>query len=133
MSRCRRGRRAIRSDRAGSQAHASAQGMRARGRHGPAASPPGAQQCKAYEHHIRQAGRSPMMARRQIAALLIGGVALFACGEEAVSSGTGTPPNFGPYSWIEGSKIGVLTDNPEAYPAIFVNSVNPDTTPPAGE
>ena len=74
-----------------------------------------------------------MTVRRQIAALLIGGVVLFACGEEVLSSGTGTPPNFGPYSWVEGSKIGVLTDNPESYPVIFVNSVNPDTTPPAGE
>jgi hypothetical protein len=34
----------------------------------------------------------------------------------------------GPHSWVEGSKIGVLTDNPESYAAIFVNSVNSDTT-----
>lgn len=74
-----------------------------------------------------------MTAGQKAAALLIGCAALFTCGKEAVSSGTGTPPNFGPYSWVEGSKIGVLTDNPEAYPAIFVNSVNPETTPPAGE
>ena len=44
--------------------------------------------------------------------------------------GTGTPAEFrGPHSWVEGSKIGVLTDNPESYSAIFVNSVNSDTTP----
>ena len=71
--------------------------------------------------------------RRNAAALLTTGVALFMGGEAAIASGTGTPPNFGPYSWVEGSKIGVLTDNPESYAAIFVNSVNPDTTPPAGE
>jgi hypothetical protein len=71
--------------------------------------------------------------RRNAAALLTTGVALLMGGEAAIASGTGTPPNFGPYSWVEGSKIGVLTDNPESYAAIFVNSINPDTTPPAGE
>jgi hypothetical protein len=70
---------------------------------------------------------------RKAAALLIGGIALFAPCRDAASSGTGTPPNFGPYPWVEGSKIGVLTDNPESYPAIFVNSVTPETTPLAGE
>jgi hypothetical protein len=72
-------------------------------------------------------------ARRTTTALLMTAVALCASGHGMADPGTGTPPNFGPYSWVEGSKIGVLTDNPESYPAIFVNSVNPDTTPPAGE
>src|SRR6476646_11236556 len=71
--------------------------------------------------------------RRKAAALLTTAAALFAAVEGIADPGTGTPPNFGPYSWVEGSKIGVLTDNPESYPVIFVNSVNPDTTPPAGE
>ena len=73
-----------------------------------------------------------MTTGRTAAILLIGGMALLALYREAGSSGTGTPPNFGPYSWAEGSTIGVLTDNPEAYTAIFVNSVTPETTPAAG-
>ena len=71
-------------------------------------------------------------ARRTPAILLIT-AALFVSGGEAFGSGAATPPNFGPYSWAEGSKIGVLTDNPESYPAIFVNSAKAETTPPAGE
>src|SRR5207248_3509007 len=71
--------------------------------------------------------------RRTAAALLMTAAALSASGNGMADPGTGTPPNFGPYSWVEGSKIGVLTDNPESFSAIFVNSVNSDTTPPAGE
>ena len=71
--------------------------------------------------------------RRTAAALLMTAAALSASGNGMADPGTGTPPNFGPYSWVEGSKIGVLTDNPESYSAIFVNSANSDTTPPAGE
>ena len=66
--------------------------------------------------------------RRTAAALLMTAAALSASGNGMADPGTGTPPNFGPYSWVEGSKIGVLTDNPESYAAIFVNSVNSDTT-----
>jgi len=72
-------------------------------------------------------------ARRTAPALAMTAAALFAPGQEAMGSGPGTPPSFGPYSWVEGSKIGVLTDNPESYPAIFVNSTKAETTPPAGE
>ena len=72
-------------------------------------------------------------ARRTASALAMTAAALFAPGQEAMGSGPGTPPSFGPYSWVEGSKIGVLTDNPESYPAIFVNSTKAETPPPAGE
>jgi hypothetical protein len=61
------------------------------------------------------------------------GLALFAAPRDLDASGSGTSPNWGPYSWTEGSKIGVVTDNPEAYLAIFVNSTNAEATPPAGE
>jgi len=71
--------------------------------------------------------------RRTAAALLMMAAAVSAPGDGMADPGTGTPPSFGPYAWVEGSKIGVLTDSPESYSAIFVNSGKPETTPPAGE
>jgi hypothetical protein len=46
---------------------------------------------------------------------------------------TGSDSAWGPYSFVEGTITGVITDNNDAAPVIFINSLYPNYSPPAGQ